>query len=213
MSDFKGVLIEDSRLQLTDEIKFGVMCGAAQSNFQPYNAVSVSNSNVNFNVVVGSENLIIDRHILIQADISFTVNCGGPDGSLNSVPVGKTAFNWGWTEGYGLLPIQSLMQSCSCTINNTTVTNNVIDILAIVSRLNDSRVLSSYNSTTASMPDDAYAEYINGVGANNNPLSSINNSGFDSDFTGRASIQTSVNVVHLDAAGDPYAADPLKSPL
>ena len=41
MSDFKGVLIEDSRLQLTDEIKFGVMCGAAQSNFQPYNAVSV----------------------------------------------------------------------------------------------------------------------------------------------------------------------------
>ena len=27
MSDFKGVLIEDSRLQLTDEIKFGVMCG------------------------------------------------------------------------------------------------------------------------------------------------------------------------------------------
>ena len=155
MSDFKGVLIEDSRLQLTDEIKFGVMCGAAQSNFQPYNAVSVSNSNVNFNVVVGSENLIIDRHILIQADVNFTVNCGGADGTAHSVPVGAKAFNWGWTEGYGLLPIQSLMQSCSCTINNTTVTNNVIDILAIVSRLNDNRVLSSYNSTTAAMADDA----------------------------------------------------------
>ena len=50
MSDFKGVLIEDSRLQLTDEISFGVLCGAAQSNYQPYNAVSTSNSNVNFNI-------------------------------------------------------------------------------------------------------------------------------------------------------------------
>ena len=198
MSDFKGVLIEDSRLQLTDEIKFGVMCGASQSNFQPYNAVSTSNSNVNFNISVGSENLIIDRHLLIQAEINFTVNCANvpipdPDAVVNPEGI---AFNWGWTEGFGLLPIQSLMQSCSCTINNTTVTNNVIDILAMVSRLNDSRILSSYNSTTASMPDDSYCQYSDGVGATNNPLSSYNNSGFDSDFTGRASLNTEIVVVH-----------------
>jgi len=203
MSDFKGVLIEDSRLQLTDEIKFGVLCGSAQSNFQPYNSVSTSNTNVNFNINVGSENLVVDRHLLIQADLTFRVNCGGPSAP---VPVDELAFNWGWSEGFGSFPIQSLMQSCSCTINNTTITNNVIDILAMVIRLNDNRVLSSYNSTTASMPDDAYANYADGVGAGNNPLSSFNNSGFDSDFTGRASLKTDITVLHL-IDGDPANTD------
>ena len=194
MSDFKGILIEDSRLQLTDEVKFGVVTGPAQSTFQPYNAISVSNSNINFNINCPSESIVIDRHLLMQAYTTITL-------TATNVPLDEPAINWGWDCGWGSFPIQSTFTSCSATINNCTVTSQTQDIYAMLLRLNDDRILASTNSTTAAMADDAYGQYQDGVGASNNPLASFNTSGFDSDFTGRGSINTKITVMQKNAAG------------
>ena len=197
MSDlnFKGILVEDSRLQLTDELKFAVICGAAQSTYSPISALSISNSAINFNVNCPSESIVLDRHILIQSQVTFQLNITG-------VPQNQPALKWGWDCGWGTFPIQSMMTSCSATINNCTVQTNVQDVLSMLIRLNDDRCISSTNSTTAAMPDDAYCNYRDGVGSNNNPLGSFNTSGFDSDFTGRGSILTDITVEQSLANGD-----------
>jgi len=74
MSDFRTVLIEDSRIaDITSTEVFGVQSSAAQSTYQQFQAVSTSNSSIVFNVQVPSENIVIDRHLLISTHtcISF----------------------------------------------------------------------------------------------------------------------------------------------
>ena len=138
MSDFKGVLIEDSRLQIKDEIQFGVMSGPAQSTYQPFQAVSISNSNLNFNINVPSENICIDRAILLDSDFTWTVQYG-------DVPDATPCFNWGWSDAFAPFPMQQCFTTVSTTVNNCTTSSNIQDILSMVLRLSDSRILSSYN--------------------------------------------------------------------
>ena len=78
MSDFRTVLIEDSRIaDITDKEVFGVQSGASQSTFQQFQAVSASNSSIVFNVQIPSENIVIDRHLLMQTTLNFTVQING----------------------------------------------------------------------------------------------------------------------------------------
>ena len=190
MSDFRGVLVEDSRLKIKETIDFAVMSGASQSTYQPFNAISISNSNINFQINVPSENICIDRCILLDSDFTFTVDFG-------NVPVGKRAFNWGWSESYAPFPMQQTFTNISCTVNNCTTSVNCQDVLALVLRLNDSRILSSYNSGTPALPDDSYGVYADGVGATNNTLSGFQSAGFDSDFVGRGALPLTTNVLHI----------------
>ena len=77
MSSFKTVLIEDSRISsITSEEVFGVQSSASQSTYQQFQAVSTSNSSVVFNVQVPSENIVIDRHVLLQGQVTLTINAG-----------------------------------------------------------------------------------------------------------------------------------------
>lgn len=53
MSDFRTVLIEDSRIaDITATEVFGVQSSASQSTYQQFQAVSSSNSAITFNVQV-----------------------------------------------------------------------------------------------------------------------------------------------------------------
>lgn len=190
MSDFRGVLIEDSRLQIKDEIEFGVMSGAGQSTYQPFQAVSISNSNINFQINVPSENICTDRAILLDSDFTFTVQYA-------NVPNGERCFNWGWSDAFGPFPMQQCFTTVSTTVNNCTTSSNVQDILAMVLRLNDSRVLSSYNSGTPAIPDDSYGVYSDGVGASNNMLAGFQTGSFDSDFVGRGALKVDAQVARF----------------
>jgi len=190
MSDFRGVLVEDSRLKIKETIDFAVMSGASQSTYQPFNAISISNSNINFQINVPSENICIDRCILLDSDFTFTVD-------FDNVPAGKRAFNWGWSESYAPFPMQQTFTNISCTVNNCTTSVNCQDVLAMVLRLNDSRILSSYNSGAPALPDDSYGVYANGVGATNNTLAGFQSAGFDSDFVGRGALPLVSIVLHI----------------
>ena len=56
---------------ITDKIDIAVESSAAQSTYQPFRSVNTSNSSITFNVNVPSENIAIDRRILIQTDLNL----------------------------------------------------------------------------------------------------------------------------------------------
>lgn len=198
MSDFKCVLIEDSRIaSITNEEVFGVQSSGSQSTYQQFQAVSASNSSVVFNVQVPSENILIDRHLLIQSTLTFTVNVGSATDATYQVPVGETAFNYGLTESLQAFPLNSLFTTTQCTINNVSTSTNTQDVLPMLMRMNDKRMLSRYNSMTPSLPDDAYGLYSDGILTNNNTLAGINNNGYDLDFAPRGAYPVSVVVQHF----------------
>jgi hypothetical protein len=146
MSDFRTVLIEDSRIaDITSTEVFGVQSSAAQSTYQQFQAVSTSNSSIVFNVQIPSENIVIDRHLLISSQLSFEITAG-------SVPVGEQVFQYGLTDCLQAFPLNSLFTTTQATINNVSVSTNLQDVLPMLMRMNDKRVLSRYNSLTPSLP-------------------------------------------------------------
>ncbi len=195
MSDFKTVLVRDSVIgDITSDLDFAVKSGASQTTFQRFPATSASNSSLIYSIQVPSENVVIGRDLLITSGISFTINAA-------NVPVGALAFNYGSTDALQAFPLASLMTTATAQINNTAVSVNLQDILPSLLRMNNSRELYRFNSTTPSLPDQAYARYADGVGTNNNPLAGYANASYDIDQVPRGSHPISLNVVHTLAAG------------
>ena len=68
--------------------------------------------------------------------------------------------------------------------------------------MNDSRVMSRWNSTTAALRDQAYGFYPDGVNTTNNPLASYGTGSYDSDFVPRGAFNFQiVSVAHTAAGG------------
>lgn len=181
MSDFRTVLIEDARIaDITSTEVFGVQSSASQSTYQQFQAVSASNSSIVFNVQVPSENIVIDRHLLLSSQVAFEI-------TATDVPIGEQAFQYGLTDCLQAFPLNSLFTTTQATINNVSVSTNLQDVLPMLMRMNDKRMLSRYNSMTPSLPDSAYGEYKSAPGSNNNPLAGYSNASYDEDFEPRGS--------------------------
>ena len=195
MSDFKTCLIKDSRIaDITEEEHYAVMSGGSQVTQTQIQATSQSTSSLVFQVQVPSENIVIDRNVLIQGQMNFTINIqqaiNTPDGVV-VIPSGDLAMNYGLTDSFQQFPINSLFTTSSVTINNTNISSNTQDILPALMRMNGCRDGYKYNGTSPSLPDQQYGEYWDAVeasvSATNNPLGSLFNGSLDENFTPRGS--------------------------
>lgn len=173
MADFRTVLIEDARIaDITPTEVFGVQSSASQSTYQQFQAVSTSNSSIVFNVQVPSENIVIDRNVLLSSQLAFQL-------SLGNVPVGAQCFQYGLTDSLQAFPLNSLFTTTQATINNVSVSTNLQDVLPMLMRMSDRKTLQKFNSMTPALPDVHWGEYKNAPGTNSNPLASYNNSCYD----------------------------------
>jgi len=192
MSSIKTVLVEDSKISdITEELTYGVKSFASQSTFQPYQATSVSKSNINFSIQVPSESIVIDREILIQADMTLKL-------SYTGVPAGDKVMQYGKDCSMAAFPINSLFLTTQCTINNANVSENTQDVMAMLLNMYDKRELQRYNSMTPSFVDDCYGDLADAVNSTNNPMGSILSSSLDSSFMGRGAFPVEITVVHYE---------------
>ena len=212
MSDFSTILVKDSVIgDIMSDIPFAVKSGASNKTMQRFPSTSASNSSLIFQITVPSENVVIDRGVLINTGLSFTMTAGNAlgAGNIGAVPIGSKAFDYGVTDSLQAFPMASLMTTATASINNTTVSVNLQDILPSILRLNNSRELYRYNSTTPSLPDQAYARYIDGVGANNNPLAGYSNSSYDVDLNPRGAHPASIVITRTDGVSGATDNSPL----
>lgn len=202
-SSFQTMLCKDPTIaDITPELGYVVKSGAAQSTYQSFPATAASSSNMIFSVQVPSENIVIGRDVLIETEMAFNFNIGSasnPYTEANAV-AGKEAnayiMGWGRDCALNAFPLSMNMTTATSTINNTSVSINLQDVLPQLLRLNDSRCLYAYNGTTPSLPDQAYFNYANGVGALNNPLGSYNNASQDVCLVPRGAFQVELAVRH-----------------
>ena len=205
MSDFRCILIEDARIaDITSTEVFGVQSSASQSTYQQFQAVSTSNSSIVFNVQIPSENIVIDRHVLLASQLAFQLN-------LANVPIGEQCFQYGLTDSLQAFPLNSLFTTTQATINNVSVSTNLQDVLPMLMRMNDRRVLSKYNSMTPSLPDAQWGEYRNAPGTNANPLASYNNTSYDEAYEPRGSFALDFLQIDRYVAGVYTDASPIST--
>jgi hypothetical protein len=203
MSSFQTCLIEDSRVaDITDKEVFGVLSGASQSTYQQYSAVSASPSSIVFSCQIPSENIVIDRRLLITSTVNFQITAGGVQGDNNRVPpAGVSVIAYGFRDALQQFPLNSLFTTCQTTINNVSTSSNLKDILPMLMVMNDSRIMSRWNSTAPSLRDQAYGFYPDAVASNNNPLASFGNASYDGDFLPRGAYPFRIVSVKHTAAG------------
>ena len=169
MNEFQPRLVLDSRINdITDKIDFAVESSASQSTYQSFPAVNSSNNSITWNVNVPSENIAVDRRVLIQSTIAFTVNIGA------GTAVNDYAFKWGLTDGFGAFPFYSLFSQVQATINNVSVSTPLEDIMYPLLRTCDQEEVSLNNPTTSCLIDRNFV-YILGADtvANSNPLGGV----------------------------------------
>lgn len=202
MSSFGTCLITDSRIaDLTPELTYAVELGGSQVTAQSFAPTSATNSSVVFSIQIPSENIVVDRALTIGTQINFTISIGNSANGAN-IAVGDLAFDLGNSDALQAFPFNKLITTAQATINNCSVSSNEQDIIDAVLRLNNSRELYRYNSTTPSLPDQAYAIYSQGIGANNNPLGDYQDASYDVDQVPRGAFPVTLNnITHYISGG------------
>jgi hypothetical protein len=163
MADFDKMLIKDDRLVCSDKITYAVIKGAMNNTIVPYNAISgvgTSDSNsLTWNIQVPSEQIIIDRRVIVETDMTFQVTKSGVAGATaepvfnNGQSQGVTATTGIGADCLNVLPFHQLVQTAQVTINNTSVSLNVQDVLPALIRFNDSRYINEMNAMSPIQPD------------------------------------------------------------
>lgn len=188
---FKTMLCKDSTIaDITSDLGYSVKSGAAQSTYQSFPSTAASPSTMIFSVQVPSENIVIGRDVLVTTNMAATLNVGTQTNYISPANIASSTSTFG--EGNPILefggnlalhvfPLASLMNTASATINNTSVSSNIKDILPQILRQNDSRYLYKYNGMSPSLPDQSYKAYTQMVGSNSNALGSYNLSSYDLD--------------------------------
>ena len=162
-SDFTPFPVEDARIQhIKDNLPFAVLAGAGQCTYQSFPSNSASTTSIIFNVQVPSMSTVIDREVLLQTKIQFTI-------TATNVPAGDPAIiDYAQTDALQAFPFNSLISTISATINNTTVSLNQQDIFAQLLKMNNDENLNRYNSMTPVYPDSFYMYYEDAVNTNAN---------------------------------------------
>jgi len=188
-ADFSKILVKDDRLEVVDNIKYAVIKGGQNVTAAQFGAISQSNNQLVFNIQVPSEQTLIDRRVMLEADFTVDVTSCAYTWGINGTAIQRVA---GTGCGYGQYaslapyPLHQLMTVASATINNNTVSINIRDVLPAIQRLMEERELSSYNGFSPNYTDPLYS-YTDALMSENNPLAAQYTSA-DPDFNARGSV-------------------------
>ena len=199
MADFSTVKVADAVIgDITDSLVFGVKSGAASSTYQSFPVTSPSNSSLVWQISVPSENVVVDRRVLMRSGMTLTLYVDNLAGNL---VVGSRVFEYGLTDAFASFPLHKSFVTQTVGINNCSISVNTKDVLPALLRLNDSRELYRFNSMTCSLPDQAYGKYSDSVRATNSPLASFNTGSYDLDQVPRGAFPAVVECLQFTAAG------------
>ena len=194
--DFRKVLVKDNRLMVSDQVSYAVLKGGQNVTAQRFNAIGSSpfTSNINFNLQIPSQETVVSRNVLMTAQLEFTISgatvASGPGANDSQTGV-NYLFHYGGSDCFGPLVFNQLITSQQYTINNTTVSQNTRDILAVILRMHDKRWLARYNGMTPSAFDTYFKGppmyFSNTVGMTtlNNPAAGFNGTSMDNDLLPR----------------------------
>ncbi len=196
-SDFQKVNVKDDRIaNITDSIKYAVMTGGQSVTPAQFVAISESTSSHTFNIQCPSENTLLDRRTLwdstAKIQLKIRNNTGIAQNNKDLIGYGNSGAPMvnasGASAGQAVsalspFPLHQMCTTMTATINNTSVSINIRDVLPFILRFNDRRELAKYNSMTPTA-FDTYQNYTDAIGAINNPNGSWGNAA-DNDLVPR----------------------------
>ena len=123
---FEKILVKDDRLGcITPKVKFQVLKGGQNTTCQPFKAISETKASHVYNVTVPSLETIISREVLWQSTVTLKITTANKNAA-------DFAVNYGVTDALAPFPLHSLVTTMTATINNNTISQNMMDTLPIL---------------------------------------------------------------------------------
>ena len=120
---FENILVKDDRLGcITPKVKFQVLKGGQNITCQPFKAISETKASHVYNVTVPSLETIISREVLWQSTVTLKI-------TTTRKAAADFAVNYGVTDALAPFPLHSLVTTMTATINNNTISQNMMDTL------------------------------------------------------------------------------------
>lgn len=166
-ADIEKLAVYDDRI-VQSRPKYAVEKGALSVTNSPFNAIAVNTSQHTYNILVPSENIFIDRAVDWTSQCFLQVDVTLAQATATTEPI----FLPGRDFALCAFPLQSLTNTMTATINDTTVTINSGDVLPQVLRMTDYK----YNRMIRTCPTmlDKYQKYSDSESAVNSPLHGYN---------------------------------------
>lgn len=167
----KYALTRDAAINdLSSHVDFSIKKGPSQLTSQTFLANSYSSSQISWNITPPSENTAISRRILFKSKVRFDLAIGTAATPAN-LTNGVSVWKYGLRDAFQAFPLQKLITTMTCSINNTSVSINMQDVLPALLQMIDKEMLQEYHGTTPSYLDNYESFYqASFYQADNNPL-------------------------------------------
>ena len=165
MSDFKLVKVPDERISgCSDVLTMGVMSSGSEITKQSFNAISSSNSSINFNIPIGSQSLIIDRKVTVQTDVYWQLTIGpGVANGQDALTLGKDSLQ--------AFPLNSIFLTSNSQINTSNTSVQSQQIAPLIQRMTDQLTLAKSNPGCPNNIDKYYQSLVDmATGGSNNAM-------------------------------------------
>lgn len=162
-ADIEKLAVFDDRI-VQSRPKYAVEKGALSLTNSPFSAIATTASQMTFNVNVPSENVFLDRAVEWSSDccLQFNVAIAG------AITAGQPVAIYGRDFALAPFPLHCLTNTMTATINDTTATINLGDVLYETLRLADYKKNRSQRTCPTYL--DTYKSYNDAFQTNNNPL-------------------------------------------
>jgi len=166
-ADIEKVSVFDDRI-IQQKPRYAVEKGALSLTNSPFRALAATSSQQTYQIQVPSLNVFVDRAIewTAQCFLQFTA-------TVDTVTAGSPVVVFGRDCALAPFPLHSLVNTMTATINDTTTTINLNDVLYEVLRLTDYKKNRAQRTCPTYL--DTYASYNDAYGTVNNPLSGYEN--------------------------------------
>ncbi len=166
-ADFQKVLVKDDRIaNISDSIRYAIIKGGQSITAAQFKAISESISSHTYNIQIPSMETLVDRRVMWKSTVKFNVSVQfkATVGNPTYTPANKydfTPLGYGGPNIVNLLtsssispfPLHNLTSVLTSTINNTSVSINMQDVLSFLLRFYDKKELVKYNSTCPTQYD------------------------------------------------------------
>lgn len=170
------VEVRPPQVILSNKRDYAVVKGPRQTTLKQWTSTSISNSNIVFSMPPPSPEIIQDRRLQLYCPFRLTF-------VGTSTAAGQTLLSLN-TDAPRRFPLMSAIDTLTCTINNSTVTVNMADIVQPLTLFHTSNQLKNkLYSESFSYPDQS-ALYSQLNGSIRNPLSGYGDS-TDENVQGR----------------------------
>lgn len=161
INPLKTVRVVDPVLTFNEEREFSVLTGGSQISWKPFVTTSYSNSSFQFTAPPPSPGICVDRKFLIKVPV--TINFTGTS------PAGQNLLQSGY-DAFRAFPISSITNTLAVTINNSTVSINMADVIQPLLRYHTPEHLREFDYSITPTMMDQFQNYFDGYQTSRNPL-------------------------------------------